>query len=134
MLILQQKHILLLTTFNTQNTPKVSLMNKVAKNGQENIISSKDNNMVNINAMKKKSVWIIRKIFTKLDSLNLRKYYFECAMLILNVMLQSSILYAGETYYNLKEVEIRQIERIEEEFLRKLFKTSRGCPFSQLYL
>jgi hypothetical protein len=98
------------------------------------VISSKGNNMININSMKKKSIWIIRKIFTKLDSLNLRKYYFECAMLFLNVMLRSSILYAGETYYNLKEVELRQIERIEEDFLRKLFKTSRGCPISQLYL
>ena len=49
-------------------------------------------------------------------------------------MLRRSILYAGGTYYNLKEVELRQIERIEEDFLRKLFKTSRGCPISQLYL
>ena len=71
-----------------------------------------------------------------MESLNLRKYYyyFECAMLFLNVMLRSSILYAGETYYNLKEVALRQTERIEEDFLRKLFKTSRGCSISKLYL
>ena len=49
-------------------------------------------------------------------------------------MLRSSNLYAGETYYNLKEVELRHLERIEENFLRKLFKTSKGCPISQLYL
>ena len=48
--------------------------------------------------------------------------------------LRSSIFYACETYYNLKETEIRQLERIEECFLRKLFKTSKGCPISQLYL
>jgi hypothetical protein len=44
--------------------------------------------MVNITAMKNKSIWIIRKIF----------------------------------------------ERIEEGFLRKMFKTTKGCPISQLYL
>ena len=44
------------------------------------------------------------------------------------------ILYACETYYNLKETELRQIERIEEGFLRQLFKTTKGCPISQLYL
>ena len=49
-------------------------------------------------------------------------------------MLRSSILYACETYYNLKEAEIRQLEMIEEGYLRKLFKTSKGCPLSQIYL
>ena len=55
-------------------------------------------------------------------------------MVFLNVMLRRSILYACETYYNLKEKEIRELERIEENFLRKMFKTSRGCPLTQLYL
>ena len=90
--------------------------------------------MANIDEMKSKSVWIIRNIFTKLNGLNLKKYYFECAIVFLNVMLCSSILYACETYYNLKEIEIRQLERIEETFLRKMFKTSKRCPISQLYL
>ena len=90
--------------------------------------------MVNINKMKNKPIWIIWKIFTNLDGLRLKKYYFECAIIFLNVMLRSSILYACETYYNLKETEIRQIERIEEGFLRKVSKTSTGCPISQLYL
>ena len=38
-------------------------------------LSNKNNNMININEMKKKSIWIIKKIFTRLDSLNLKKYY-----------------------------------------------------------
>ena len=98
------------------------------------ILSSRGDNMANIDEMKSKSVWIIRNIFTKLNGLNLKKYYFECAVVFLNVMLRSSILYACETYYNLKEIEIQQLERIEETFLRKMFKTSKGCPISQLYL
>ena len=97
-------------------------------------ISSRGDNMVNISVMKNKSIWIIRKIFTRLESLNLKKYYFECALIFLNVMLRSSILYACETYYNLKETDMRQIERIEEGFLRQLFKTPKGCPIAQLYL
>ena len=55
-------------------------------------------------------------------------------MVFLNVMLRSSILYACECYYNLKEKEIRQLERIEENFLRKMLKTTKGCPITQLYL
>ena len=52
----------------------------------------------------------------------------------LNVILRSSILYASETYYNIKETEIRKLERIEQTFLRQILKTGRGCPITQLYL
>ena len=89
--------------------------------------------MSNINSVKKKSKGIIRRIFAKLESLTLKQYYFECAIIFMNTMLRSSILYACETYYNLKENEIRQLERIEEGFMRELLKTGRGCPIVQLY-
>ena len=49
-------------------------------------------------------------------------------------ILRNSILYASETYYNLTEQQIRQLERIEEGFLRRLFQTSAGCSLAQLYL
>ena len=69
-----------------------------------------------------------------MNSLTLKHYYFECALVMMNAMLRSSILYACETYYDLKEQEIRNLERIEEEFLRELLKTSKGCPITQIYL
>ena len=90
--------------------------------------------MVNINSMKNKSIGIIRQIYNRLESLSLRRYYFECAMVFMNIMLRSSILYAAETYHNLKENELREIERIEETFMRKILNTSKGCPIVQLYL
>ena len=34
----------------------------------------------------------------------------------------------------LKENQVREIERIEENFMRKLLNTSRGCPITQLYV
>ena len=69
------------------------------------ILSSTGDNMANIRMLKKKSIGTIRKIFTKLDGLKLKNYYFEVGMIFMNVMLRSSILYASETYYNLKETE-----------------------------
>ena len=98
------------------------------------VISGSGNNMANINAVKRKSLGVTRKILNKLNSLNLMNYYFECAIIFLHVMLRPSILYASETYYNLTESQTRQIERIEESFLRQIFKTSRGCPIVQQYL
>ena len=89
--------------------------------------------MANINHMKKKANGVIKNIFSKLNSLNLRDYYFECSLVLMNTVLRGTILYASDMYYNMKEMEYRQIERIEECFLRKLFKTTKGCPITQLY-
>ena len=41
------------------------------------VISDSGDNMANIEQMKNKSIGVIRKIFNKLNSLNLQKYYFE---------------------------------------------------------
>ena len=51
----------------------------------------------------------------------------------MNVIIRSSILYASETYFDLKEKEMRQLERIEESYMRQLLKTTKGCPINQLY-
>ena len=98
------------------------------------IISSIGDNMPNIKQMKNKSIGITKQIFNRLESLHLQKYYFECGLIFMNCMLRSSILYAADTYYDLKENELRAIERIEEVFLRKLLKTTKGCPIAQIYL
>ena len=98
------------------------------------VISCKGDNMANIRQVENKSIGVIRTIINKLNSLNLREYYFECALLFMNVMLRGSILYAADMYYSLKESELRKIERIEENYLRKILKTTKGCPITQLYL
>ena len=96
------------------------------------VISCKGENMANIRQLKNKSIGVIRQIFNKLQSLNLKQYYFECAIILMNVMLRGTILYACDMYY-FKENELRQIERIEEGFLRKILKTTKGCPITQMY-
>ena len=98
------------------------------------VISSSGSNMANIQQMKNKSIGVIKKIFNKLNSMNLRQYYFECSIIFLNVMLRGSILYGCDMYYNLKENEIRHLERIEEGYMRKVLKTTKGCPINQMYL
>ena len=84
--------------------------------------------------MKNKSIGLVKSTLNKLNSLNLKSYYFECSILLLNVMVRSSILYASEMYYDLKEKEVRHLERIEEQYLRKVLNTTKGCPITQLYL
>ena len=85
-------------------------------------------------ARKNKSIGIIKTILHKLEVMKLKQYYFECAMGYFNVILRGSILYASETYYNLTENNLRNIDKIEEGFLRKILRTQKSCPISQLYL
>ena len=63
----------------------------------------------------------------------LGKYTVECGIIYLNSLLRSSILFAAETMYAIKEKDYRQLERIEEDLLRYIFKTERGCPIYMLY-
>ena len=98
------------------------------------VLSNTGDNMVNIREIRNKSIGVVKSTLNKLNSLNLKKYYFECAVILLNVMVRSSILYASEMYYDLKETEVRQLERIEEGYLRKVLNTTKGCPIIQLYL
>ena len=56
---------------------------------------------------------------------NLGKYSFESSMIYLNSLLRSSILFAAEAMYNVKEIEYRHIERIKEDMMRKKRKIDR---------
>ena len=98
------------------------------------VLSSTGSNMANISEVKKKAIGVVKSALNKLNSMNLGKYYFECSIVILNAMVRSSILYASELYYDLKEGELRHLETIEEGYLRKVLNTTKGCPIVQLYL
>ena len=52
----------------------------------------------------------------------------------MNSLLRSSVLCAAETYYNLTERNLRMIEMIEDECLKKILDTKKTCTTSLLYL
>ena len=87
------------------------------------VISSDGSNMKNIGIMK-----TIQYIISSVG-----KYTIECGIIYLNSLLRSSILFAAETMYNINEDEYRRIKGIEEDLLRKIFKTEQGCPIYLLY-
>ena len=47
------------------------------------VISSKGDNLANISAVKNKSIGVIRKIINKLNSMHLKHYFFECAIILI---------------------------------------------------
>ena len=96
------------------------------------VISSNGTNINNIKKRKNISIGIINQIMRMIQGLG--KYTFECAFIYMNSILRGSTLYACETYYNLSENEVREIERIDEDFMREVFETGKRCPLYLLYL
>ena len=64
----------------------------------------------------------------------LETYTIQNGLVYLNSLLRSSILYAAETYYNLTERNLRMLEMIEEECLKKILDTKKSCTTVLLYL
>ena len=95
------------------------------------LISEDGSNIKNIIAKEKRAHGIKKQIQFLMK--NLGKYTFESSMIYLNSLLRSSILFAAEAMYNVKEIEYRHIERIEEDMMRKIFETGKGWAGYQLY-
>ena len=64
----------------------------------------------------------------------MHQYTIECGIVYFKSLLRGSILYATEAMVNLKENEIKVIERTEEATLRDLVKTEQSAPRYLLYL
>ena len=64
----------------------------------------------------------------------LKTYTVQNRLIYLNSLLRSSILYGGETYYNLTERQLRMIEKMEEACLVKILDTGSKVQTALLYL
>ena len=77
------------------------------------VVSSDASNVANILDKKNKSFSTIRSINNMIKGL--KTYTIQNGLIYMNSLLRSSILYTGETYYNLTKRQLRMIERIEED-------------------
>ena len=96
------------------------------------IISDDGSNMKNILAKEKRAHGVKREIQYLIQGLG--KFTFESSMIYINSLLRSTTLFAAETMYNISEKDYRQIERIDEDMMRRVVKTGRGFASYQLYL
>ena len=96
------------------------------------VLSNKGSNLPNISHKKNKSIGTQKQIPKLIESLGV--YTFESAMIYIESLLRSSLLYASETMHNVKEVEWRALEATEEAVIQKVCGTLRSCPRHMLYL
>ena len=90
------------------------------------IISSDGTNSENISSKQIKSINTNRQIMNMIQGLE--THTFECGLIYFKSLHRGSALYASETYYNLTESDLRQIEAPEHDCLRQIVSSSRLCP------
>ena len=76
----------------------------------------------------------ITNILQILQNIYLGKYHFVAAAALRNSLLISSMLFNCETWYNVPNVEIERLERIDEQCIRRIMKAPHGTPKVLLYL
>ena len=96
------------------------------------VIGDNASNVPNILDKKMKSNGTIRSIISMIKGLE--THTIQNGLVYLNSLLRSSLLYGAEIYYNLTERNLRMIEMIEEECLKKILDTKKTCSSSLLYL
>ena len=83
------------------------------------VLSKNGSNLNNIISKQNRAIGIKKDIEYLIKGLG--KYTLEGGMIYLSSLLRSSILFAAETMYDIKEIDNRLIEPIEEDLLRRSF-------------
>ena len=97
-------------------------------------LSSDGTNMKTIISKRNKQIGKKKQIENLLKPLG--KFTFECGFIFFNSLVRNSVLYGTEVMYKLVEQEKREIEKIEENQLKNIFKVNTGIqiPLHLIYL
>ena len=96
------------------------------------VLSKDGSNLPNITHKINKYIGTQKQIVKIVEPLAL--YTFTSAVIYIESLLRSRILYASETMINIKESEFRALEKTEESVIQKVLKTTRSCSRHLLYL
>ena len=98
------------------------------------LITSDGRNTKNLAARKAKGVGIVDKIMTILNDVFFGPYFFQVALTMRVSMLLSSILLNSESWYNLSDNEIQQLETVDNMLHRRILECPRSTKTSILHL
>ena len=98
------------------------------------ILTTDGKNTRNIAARRARGICNVDKIFTYLNDVFLGPYYFEAALLYRSSLLLNSILVNSESWYNVTESDIQQLESVDNIFHRRVLETPRSTPISIMHL
>ena len=98
------------------------------------IISSDGSNLLNIKYRSGKGKCMSNKILNILEHIPGGKYHFKIAIILRDAYFISTMLSGSETWYNIKEMELRILERTDEAFLRNILGCSNQVTSEIMHL
>ena len=107
-------------------------VDKITYLGQ--IITNDAKNSKNIKQRTSKGMGIIGEIFDILESLYLGPFYFEVALMLRHSILVNSMIFSTESWHNVSNSEVKELEAVDITFLCKLLEVPRSIPQEALYL
>ena len=81
----------------------------------------------------RKALGVISNIVNILREVSLGQYYFEIAMLLREAMFLSVLLFNGETWLNITQSEISELEDLDKTLLRRIVSAPISSPVCALY-
>ena len=124
--------------YNTAGTDTMGEEHKIELSEEEkylgDFITTDGKNTRNIKARHAKGIGIVDKIFNYLNEVFLGPFFFQAALLFRTSLLLNSILLNSESWYNITEADIRELESVDQLFHRKLLETPRTTPIHIMHL
>ena len=98
------------------------------------LITSNGKNTNNMTARKAKGVGIVEKITSILNDVFFGPYFYQAALNLRMSLLLSSILLNSESWYNMTENDLKQLESVDNMLHRRILESPLSTPISILHL
>ena len=98
------------------------------------LITTDGKNAKNILARKSRGIGIIDKIFNYLNDVFFGPFFFQAAVMLRTSLLLSSILVNSESWYNVSNSDIQELESVDNMLHRRILETPRSTPISLMHL
>lgn len=98
------------------------------------LISNACDNTKKLEKATNKGFSIISGIMAMLQEISFGKHYFEIAKILRESLFINGVLWNMETWYDIKEKEIDEIEKIDRILLRRILNVPTSTPSALLYL
>ena len=98
------------------------------------IISSDGSNTENLRNRISIGNGVIAKIRSILENASLGVHYFKIAFLLRESLFLNGILYSSESWYGIKDDEVRELEKLDNILMRTIFEVPQSAPIVSLFL
>ena len=108
--------------------------NSVEEKYSGEILTNSGDIIANIRARRSRGIAVVNQICSIIEDICLGHYLFEALVTLRGAMLINSMLSNSEAWYGIKEKDLKELEKVDEILMRRVFKTPSTTSSIILYL